>query len=220
MRIVIAGAGKVGRAIAEELVSSGHDVLLVDRDNRAIRPDSVPGAEWMCADACEFAALEEARLTDCDVVVAASGDDKVNLVVSLLAKTEYGVPKVVARVNHPRNEWMFDESWGVDVAVSQPRSMVALIEEAVAVGDVVRLMEFKHGNANLVELTLPDNSPAAGKRIGAINWPVNVAPVSIVRGDRVIAPTADDTVEVGDELLFVAPTQAEPALKQVLAPGN
>src|SRR5436309_279502 len=92
------------------------------------------------------------------VVIAATGDDKVNLVVSLLAKTEFGVPRVVARVNHPKNEWLFNESWGVDVAVSTPRMLSALVEEAVSVGDLVRLFTFRQGNANLVELTLPPTS--------------------------------------------------------------
>ncbi len=104
-------------------------------------------------------ALDEARLAECQVVVAATGDDKVNLVVSLLAKTEFGVPRVVARVNHPKNEWMFDESWGVDVAVSTPRMLSALVEEAVSVGDLVRLFTFRQGAAELVEMTLPSTSP-------------------------------------------------------------
>ena len=81
----------------------------------------MPRAEWLLADACEITSLDEAALQRCHVVIAATGDDKVNLVVSLLAKTEYGVPRVVARVNHPKNEWLFNESWGVDVAVSTPR---------------------------------------------------------------------------------------------------
>ncbi len=102
-------------------------------------------------------ALEEARLQEYDVVVAATGDDKVNLVVSLLAKTEFGVRRVVARVNHPKNEWLYNESWGVDVAVSTPRMLTALVEEAVSVGDLVRLMSFMQGEASLVEVTLADD---------------------------------------------------------------
>ena len=107
-------------------------------------------------------------LADCDVVVAATGDDKANLVVSLLAKTEFGVPRTVARVNNPKNEWMFDEAWGVDVAVSTPRLMTALVEEAVSVGDLVRIFQFQQGRATMVELTLPTDSPYAGKRVGDV----------------------------------------------------
>ena len=98
------------------------------------------------------------------MVIAATGDDKANLVVSLLAKTEYGVPRVVARINHPKNEWLFNESWGVDVAVSTPRLLSALVEEAVSVGDLVRLMTFRQSEASLVELTMPPTPrwPAPG----------------------------------------------------------
>jgi len=220
MRVVIAGAGKVGRSIAKELVANGHDVLLVDRDGECIRPESIPGAEWLQADACEIAVLEGMGLERCQVVVAATGDDKVNLVLSLLAKTEYGVPRVVARVNHPKNEWMFDESWGVDVAVSTPRMLSALVEEAVSVGDLVRLFEFRQGHANLVELTLPPASALAGTRVGDVAWPADTALVAILRDGLVLTPSRDDAVEGGDELLFVATQDAEPLLQQILAPDH
>jgi trk system potassium uptake protein TrkA len=150
MRVAIAGAGAVGRSIAGELLENGHEVLLVDKAPTAISVERVPQAEWLLADACEITSLDEAALQRCNVVIAATGDDKVNLVVSLLAKTEYGVPRVVARVNNPKNEWLFNEAWGVDVAVSTPRLMSALVEEAVSVGDLVRLLRFSHGDANLV----------------------------------------------------------------------
>lgn len=135
MRILIAGAGSVGISIAQGLLANGHDVTLIDKLASAMRISSVPDAEWLLADACEITALEEGGAQEAEVVVAATGDDKVNLVVSLLAKTEFAVPQVVARVSNPKNEWLFDASWGVDVSVSTPRIMTALIEEAVtAVG--------------------------------------------------------------------------------------
>ncbi|HEU0286818.1 MAG TPA: TrkA family potassium uptake protein, partial [Nocardioidaceae bacterium] len=155
MRVAIAGAGAVGRSVAQELLENGHQVLLIDKDPRAIKSDVVPNAEWLLADACELSSLEEAGLGTCQVVIAASGDDKVNIVVSLLAKTEFAVGRTVARVNHPNNEWLFTEAWGVDVAVSTPRLMSALVEEAVTIGDLVRLFTFRQSSANLVELTLP-----------------------------------------------------------------
>jgi trk system potassium uptake protein len=220
MRVAIAGAGNVGRSIAAELTENGHDVMLIDRDPAVARPDSIPGAQWLIADACELAVLEKADLASCQVVIAATGDDKVNLVVSLLAKTEFGVPRVVARVNHPKNEWMFNEAWGVDVAVSTPRMLSALVEEAVSVGDLVRLFTFRQGNANLVELTLPPSSPYVGGRVGDVQWPGDVALVAILRDGRVIAPTADDPIEAGDELLFVASGESETALQEMLSPHH
>ena len=216
MRVAIAGAGKVGRAIARELLQNGHEILLLDRDAALAKPGIVEGAETLMADACEITALEEARLSQCDVVVAATGDDKVNLVVSLLAKTEFGVSRVVARVNHPKNEWMFDGSWGVDVAVSTPRMLSALVEEAVSVGDLVRLFSFRQGEADLVEITLASDSPVAGQRVGEQNWPEDTALVAIVRGNRVIAPSSDDSLEVSDELIFVAAAHQENTLQDML----
>ncbi|HEY0135775.1 MAG TPA: TrkA family potassium uptake protein, partial [Nannocystis sp.] len=181
MRVAIAGAGNVGRSIALELLGNGHEVLLVEREPRAMKVDTVPGAEWLLADACELATLVQAGIQTCNVVVAATGDDKVNLVVSLLAKTEFGVDRVVARVNHPKNEWLFNESWGVDVSVSSPRLLAAVVEEAVSVGDLVRLLTFKKGGANLVELTLADDAPLVGKRIGTVPWPEDAALVAVLR---------------------------------------
>src|SRR5947199_284921 len=114
MRIAIAGAGAVGRSIAGELLENGHEVLLIDNSPKAIKVDSVPRAEWLLADACEISSLDDAALQRCQVVIAATGDDKANLVVALLAKTEYGVPRVVARVNHPGDERFFVTSEDVE----------------------------------------------------------------------------------------------------------
>ena len=217
MRVAIAGAGKVGKSIARELTANGHDVLLIDKDPDNVRPDSFEGTQVLVADACEAAALEKADLATCQVMIAATGDDKTNLVVSLLAKTEYGVPRVVARVNHPKNEWMFNESWGVDVSVSTPRLLSALVEEAVTVGDLVKLLTFRTGQAELVEMTLSADSPVVGKRVDEVNLPADTALVAILRGPRVIAPSPDDQLEPGDELLFVAGENTEHQLEVLLS---
>ncbi|GGS29249.1 MULTISPECIES: TrkA family potassium uptake protein [Streptomyces] len=217
MRVSIAGAGAVGRSIAAELLENGHEVLLIDKAPTAISVERVPMAEWLLADACEITSLDEAALQRCNVVIAATGDDKVNLVVSLLAKTEYGVPRVVARVNNPKNEWLFNESWGVDVAVSTPRLMSALVEEAVSVGDLVRLLRFSHGDANLVELTLPPESALAGIRVGDVAWPADTSLVTIIRGTRVLTPSPEESLEAGDELLFVAAQAREEQLEDLLS---
>jgi trk system potassium uptake protein TrkA len=218
MRVAIAGAGAVGRSIAAELITNGHQVLLIDKNPASIQPDRVSRAEWLLADACEMSSLEEARLDTCDVVIAATGDDKVNLVCSLLAKTEFAVPRTVGRVNHPNNEWLFTEAWGVDVNVSTPRIMSALVEEAVSVGDLVRLFTFRQGNANLVEMTLPEDSPYVGKPTGLIPWPENCSLVTILRDNAIQTPDQDRSLEAGDELLFVSPEDAEQELGQLLSP--
>jgi trk system potassium uptake protein TrkA len=178
--------------------------------------DSVPRAEWLLADACEISSLDDAQLERCQVVIAATGDDKVNLVVALLAKTEYGVPRVVARVNQPDNEWLYNESWGVDVAVSTPRLLSALVEEAVSVGDLVRLMTFGQSEASLVELTMPDDAPLVGQRVGAIEWPADTSLVAILREGRVLVPQPDDPLQSGDELFFVTSDDVEEELARLL----
>jgi trk system potassium uptake protein TrkA len=216
MRIAIAGAGAVGRSIARELLSNGHEVLLIDKDGGKVVPTRIPDAQWLQADACELASLEDAKLEECEVVIGATGDDKVNLVVSLLAKTEFSVRRVVARINHPANEWLFNESWGVDVAVSTPRVLAALVEEAVSVGDVVRLFSLREGQANLIEVTLPPGAPCAGTPVRELPLPSDAAIVAIVRGSRVIVPTPDEPLEPGDELLFVALPEAEPAIRKAV----
>ena len=218
MRVTIAGAGNVGRSIARELIANGHSVLLIDRAPGAIKPASVPEAEWLLADACELESLAEAHLDTSDVSIAATGDDKVNLVHSLLAKTEFGVPRTVGRVNHPGNEWLFDDMWGVDVAVSTPRLMCALVEEAVTVGDLVRLMTFQKGSTNLVEMTLPEDSPTVGRRIGEINWPGETVLTAVIRDGRGMAPDRDGALEAGDELLFLIDPDHEADLSRFLSP--
>ncbi|MFI9386075.1 potassium channel family protein [Kutzneria sp. NPDC052558] len=216
MRVAIAGAGAVGRSIAQELLGSNHQVMLIERDAAHFEPSTVEQAEWVQADACELSSLEDAGLQLCDVVIAATGDDKVNLVVSLLAKTEFAVRRVVARVNDPANEWLFTEAWGVDVAVSTPRMLAAMVEEAVNIGDLVRLMTLRQGQANLVEITLPHDTNLAGQAVGQLNLPRDAALVTILRGGRVIVPQADDPFEQGDELLFVAAADVEHEIRTAL----
>ena len=222
MRVAIAGAGNVGRSIAAELLDNGHQILLIDKDPHAIKSDSVPEAEWLLADACELSSLEEAGIDSCDVAIAATGDDKANLVMSLLTKTEFGVPRTVARVNHPKNEWLFNDVWGVDVAVSTPRLMCALVEEAVSVGDLVRLLTFHEGEANLVEMTLPAASPQVGVRVGDMTFPGDVVLVAVIRDGHARPPDVDGTLEAADELLFVTAQSYEKELAEMLAPrgGN
>jgi trk system potassium uptake protein TrkA len=216
VKVAIAGAGAVGRSIAAELIAGQHQVMLIERQENQYEPHTVEQAEWVLADACELASLEDAGMQLCDVVIAATGDDKVNLVVSLLAKTVFAVRRVVARVNDPANEWLFNEAWGVDVAVSTPRMLAAMVEEAVSVGDLVQLLTLRQGQANLVELTLPEDTPLAGRPVREVLLPKDAALVVILRGGRVIVPQPDDPLEAGDELLFVASANVEDEIRRAL----
>lgn len=203
MKILIAGAGSVGRSIARELISHHHRVILMDKAPDAMRISSVPDAEWELADACDVDALTAAGTDEVDVVVAATGDDKANLVISLLAKTEFGVPRTVARITNPKNEWLFDESWGVDVSVSTPRIMTSLVEEAVSVGSLVSVFTFHQSGAMMNEMTLPDDSPVIGELVQDVALPPHTVLSAILRAHRPLTPGPHDRFEQGDELIFL-----------------
>ncbi len=218
IRIAIVGAGNVGRYVASDLKSKGHDIVLIEQNKALV--ESLKGdldVNWVNGDACELHTLDAAVLSSCEVMVAATGDDEDNLVVSLLSKQEFAVPRVIARVNHPDNEWLFTESWGVDVAVSTPHLMTSLVEEAVSIGDLVRLLPLEQGKVSLVELTLAEGSPVAGKTVGDLKMPPDCTLVAIVRDKHVIAPTAETPLQAGDEVLALASPEAEPDLTKALS---
>ncbi len=217
MKVAIAGAGSVGTAIAGDLHAAGHEVLLIEQDPDVVaRQRDELDVTWVVADACEVASLDAAGLATVDVVVAATGDDEDNLVVSLLAKQEFAVPRVVARVNHPKNQWLFTETWGVDVSVSTPQLLTALVEEAVSVGSLVRLLQFEGGNAHLVEVTLAEDSPAAGVSVVDLGVPRDATIVAVVRADHLIVPRGDTRLAAGDEVLVLITANAEDEVQRLL----
>jgi trk system potassium uptake protein TrkA len=222
MRVAIAGAGNVGVFIANDLVTTGHEVLVLEQNPdvvQRVQSHSAEGVEWIVADACEVASLRTAGLERCDVVVAATGDDEDNLVISLLAKQEFGVPRVVARVNHPKNEWLFNENWGVDLSVSTPHLITALVEEAVSVGRLVRILQFEGGNVRLVEVTLAENAPVVDKAIRDLDIPRDATIVAVVRGEHVVMPRGDTVFESGDEVLAMVTSDSEDDVRQILTGG-
>jgi trk system potassium uptake protein TrkA len=217
MIVSIAGGGVVGRSIARDLVANGHDVLIVESDPAVVeRERPLTDCRWFAGDACEVRILHQAGFGDADVVVAATGDDEDNLVVSLLSKQEFAVPRVIARVNHPKNRWLFNETWGVDVSVSVPHLLTALVEEAVSVGTLVRLLHLAEGQAGLVEVTLAEESPAAGATLSELGVPRDASVVAVVRDRRVVVPRGDTTLMAGDEVIVLVTEDAEDAVRSIL----
>ena len=218
MRVAIAGAGKVGQFIAADLMARGHDVILIDEDTDLIERDREKIAvTWVHADVCEPLSLQGAGLETCDVLVAATGDDKVNLVASLLAKQEFAIPRVLGRVNHPKNAWLFNESWGIDVQVSPPHLLASLVEEDVTVGDLVRLLPLERGKVSLVEFRLDEGSFAAGRVVADLALPRDCELVAIVRNGHVIRARDETPLMVGDEILALATPETEPDLEELLS---
>jgi trk system potassium uptake protein TrkA len=220
MKVIIAGAGSVGRYMAQQLHASGHEVTLIDNAPAVVdrcRPtDGAAGIAVKLGDACELDVLAAVQAADADVVAAVTGDDEDNLVISLLAKQEFGVPRVVARVNNPNNEWMFNDMWGVDVSVSTPHLLTALVEEAVSVGSFVRLLSLERGKARLAEVTLAVGSPAIGVEIAQLGLPRESTVVALLRDAHVVVPRGDTVLRLGDEVLVLVTGDAEDDVRRLL----
>jgi len=220
MRVAIAGAGNVGTFIANDLAGTGHDVLLIEQnENVAQRIKVEDHVEVIVADACEVTSLRAVGIETCEVVVAATGDDEDNLVISLLAKQEFGVPRVIARVNHPKNEWLFNENWGIDISVSTPHLITALVEEAVSVGRLVRILQFERGSVRLVEVTLAPDAPVIDQAIKDIDIPRDATIVAVLREEHVVMPRGDTVFEAGDEVLAMVTADSEDDVRRILT-GN
>ena len=215
MKVLIVGAGSVRRSIGSELVRSKHQVTILDKEPSAMKVASVPEADWILGDACEVETLTRAGAEEADVVVASTGDDKANLVVSLLVKTEYGVERVIARVNNPKNEWLFNDTWGVDVPVSTPRIMTTLVEDAVADGDLVTVLQFQKSGASLAQATLPATAPIVGMPVSEVLLPPTIVLNAIVRDGVPFAADPDLTIEAGDQILLLCSEGAEDDLELV-----
>ena len=219
MRIVVAGGGSVGTHIGEQLAENGHEVVIVEQNAGRVAAASragTGGPTWICADACELSQLGKADPATADVVVAVTGDDEDNLVISLLSKQEFAVPRVIARINNPSNEWLFSDMWGVDVAVSTPHLITGLVQEAVSVGSFVRLLAIGNGRIRLSEVTLTDSSPALGMQVGELALPRDAVVVAVVRQDHVVTGARDLRFQVGDEVMVLASAETEDAIRQIL----
>ena len=220
MKALIVGGGSVGRFIAQQLGDAGHVVIILDNDAAVFKQyqkvTQTNGVSWVQGDGCDLGVLSGVGLADCDVVAAVTGDDEDNLVVSLLSKQEFGVPRVVARVNNPNNEWMFNEMWGVDVSVSTPHLITGLVQEAVSVGSFVRLMSFEGGKAKLAEVTLAQGSPAADKEIVELRLPREANVVAVLRKDHVVVPRGDTVLRVGDEVIVLVTGDSEDDVRHIL----
>ena len=226
MKIFVAGAGNIGRYLAYDLGNRGHDVTLMDLSQASL--DMVPSdrIDRVMGDACSPSVLEAAGLRDVDVAIAATGDDEDNLVISLLAKQEFAVPRVLARVNHPTNEWLYDDAWGVDLAVSPPHMLTALVEEEVSSGDLVHLLKLQRGKVELVEVRLDANSPAVERRIEELELPAQATLVAVLRDGHVVTCRGTTPLTEGDEVLALVAEDDVEQLRKVLvgdappAPGQ
>lgn len=207
MKVIIGGGGSVGTAIALDLLDRHHDVTLMEQNVQTAERirSMLPGVHVMAADACEYASLAAADLRDADVIIAATGDDEDNLVISWLAKQEFGVPRVIARINNSRNEWLFNTSWGVDVAVSTPALITSLVDEAVEVGSIINLMDLADGKMRLIEVTLAANAPAVAnnQNLDDLRLADSVRVVAVVRNEQPMIPSSTMHFLENDHVILI-----------------
>ncbi|MFF7311701.1 NAD-binding protein [Streptomyces sp. NPDC008137] len=210
MNVLIAGAGRLGTRVAQVLAASGNGVTLVDVDEA--RVDAQRGqfeARLVVGDGSEAAVQERAGAAHADLVVAATGRDEDNLVISLLAKRRFAVPRVVARVNENENSWLFEQSWGVDSAVPAAAPIVSLIEEATGAADTVALLRLSSAGLGIIETAITAGSKAVGQPLGAVELPEGTLVATIVRNGDPTAPTPQTVPRPGDELLLVSHSAGE-----------
>ncbi|GAB3430727.1 potassium channel family protein [Flindersiella endophytica] len=210
MKAVIVGAGRLGIQIAEAMTASGHDVTLVEIDSgRLAAVPSGVAARLVAGDGCEPYVLEAAGALNADVVIAGTWDDEDNLVISLLAKRQFGVAKVVARVNDPDNGWLFDSRWGVDAAIPSAASIISLIEEATESTDTVSLLRLGKAGVNLVETAIGAQSSAVGRALSELELPEQSVVAAVIRDEAPIVPNPSFELRVGDEVLIISQAATE-----------
>ncbi|MCX7831846.1 MAG: NAD-binding protein [Actinobacteria bacterium] len=217
MNIIIAGGGKVGFYLAKELSSKGHNVSLIERrEDRAKKIAlQLNNVLVIKGDACDAEYLEQAGIEDADIVIAATGDDDDNLVISQLAKATFNVKKVIARVNNPKNEKIF-KVLNVDVPVASTSIIVKVVEEEASAGELVTIMPIGEGHFRLVEIQVPDNSRVNGKKVEELSLPKDCIFVAIEKKDGVVIPRGSTVIESGDRIYAITTPEREKILIDVI----
>lgn len=205
MNVLIVGAGRLGTQIAQVLAAAGDDVSLIDLDeDRLAELQGHIAVRLVAGDACEPAVLEDVGALTMDLLVAATGEDEDNLVISLLAKRQFAVPRVAARINDTDNTWLFDHRWGVDVAVPAATPLISLIEEAAGSADTVALLRLSKAGVNIIETAITPHSRAVGHALADVALPAGTVVAAVIRSGEPTVPGPRFLLQPGDELLFVS----------------
>ena len=205
MKVIIVGGGQVGAYLAGLLLGRGHTVKLIEnRDVRfpALKRD-LPEEALLWGNGTEPRTLEEAGISGADVVAAVTGSDETNLVVATMARMEYGVGRVVARVNNPKNAWLFNPSMGVDVGVNQSDLLARLVAEEMSLGDMMTLLKLNRGKYSLVEKIVDPSSETVGTKVKDLSLPVECVLVAIMREGDLIIPRGDTTLLANDSVVAI-----------------
>lgn len=222
MFVIIVGGGKTGSSVAELLLKEKHRAVVVEH-----RPDIIERLKQELPPGCVFegdaslpSVLEEAGIAEANVVAAVTGEDEANLVVCTLARFEYNVQRIIARVNNPRNAWLFTAEMGVDVALNEADMMAHLVAEEMSLGDMMTLLKFRKGQYALVEEKVHPMALAAGKAIRDLMLPPQCVLAAIIRKGELIIPKGDIQLHAADEVIALVHSSEAAALASLLGPAR
>ncbi|NMC11992.1 MAG: TrkA family potassium uptake protein [Chloroflexi bacterium] len=222
MFVIIVGGGKTGSQLCTLLLNEGHKVKVIENRNTVLNRlrEELPEDIIVAGDGSSPSVLEQAGIENAQVLAAVTGEDEANLVVTSLARFEYKVPRTIARVNNPKNAWLFDKNMGVDVALSQPDILAKLIVEEMSLGDMMTLLKLRRGEFSVVEEKVHPKAIAAGKAIRDINFPPDCVLVAVIRGGKLIIPRGETVLREVDEIIALVHETQLANLASILGAGN
>lgn len=217
MKVIIVGGGQVGSYLASLLIPNGHDITVIEHREKYYNKllEEFPAEVLIYGNGSDPVVLEQAGIKKADVVAAVSGADEINLVVSTLAKMEFGVPRVVARVNNPRNAWLYNSGMGVDVGVNQADLMAHFVVEEMDLEDMFTLMKLSRGDYSIVQMKVGHTAKAANKLVRNLSIPKKTVLIAITRDENLIIPKGDCEILVGDEILALTDEASRLELKEI-----
>ena len=220
MYVIVVGGGKIGYYLTKQLLTEGHEVLLLEKDRRrqAGMAEQL-GEVVMQGDGCEVRIMTEAGFGRADVIVAVTGDDEDNLVICQMAKKNFQAPRTVARVNDPANLALF-ERLGIDTTVSSTQIIFNLLEQQIEPGEIIPLGALKNGNIEVVAINVSERSPVLGQSIQDLRLPGNALIISVVRRDNALIPQKDTRFENGDSVIAMVVAEEEPQLRRIFAEAH
>jgi trk system potassium uptake protein TrkA len=220
MFVIIVGGGNIGSHLAKMLLEGGHVVKVIDERPALLEklPRELPADVIIAGDGSSPLTLENAGVRKANVLAAVTGSDETNLVVTSLARFEFNVPRVIARVNNPKNAWLFNKEMGVDVALNQADILARLVAEEMSLGDMMTLLKLRKGEFSLIEEKVHPLSPSANKTIREINLPNDSVIVAIIRKNQLFIPHGDSILEPADEVLALVHASQLKQLAALLGP--
>jgi len=217
MKVIIIGGGQVGSYLASLLLSNGHEIRIIEQHQKIYDKleKEFPHEILMLGDGSDPQVLENAGITSTNVVAAVTGADETNLVVSTLAKMEFGVPRVVARVNNPKNAWLYNSGMGVDVCVNQADVMAHFVVEEMDMKDMFTILKLNRGNYSIVQMKVQQDAKATNKLLKDLSIQKDTVLIAITRDESLVVPNGDTQILVDDDILALTSEVGRKQLKEI-----